>query len=76
MCKICNYWAVKVRLGWSSREGCGEAASYGTLLVVSVVCLFDPPLIGSMTPLAAVMGTSVFGQDPVIPEVWAWSGGG
>lgn len=45
-------------------------------VMVSVVCLLDLLVIGFMTPLAAVMGTSVCGRGLVILEVWAWSGGG
>lgn len=75
MCRACDYWAIKVRLGKSSRGEVGEAASQGSN-GLSVVCLCDLPVIGFVTPLAAVMGASVFGQGLVIPEVWARSRGG
>lgn len=70
----CDSWGIRVRLGKSSRTDVGRLPP-GEVMV-SVVCLLDLLVIGFMTPLAAVMGTSVCGRGLVIPEVWAWSGGG
>jgi hypothetical protein len=63
--------------GQTWQELQGRAGSPLGRLWLSAICLFDLPLTGLTAPLAAVMGSSVFGQALVTPtEVWAWSGGG